>query len=143
MTNYSITQSRKGGRTTAAQSRRHDDAVIARLFTDGYADRETSLLVARKVAEVKRELREWNTEESMRIEAHFETLTPEDAEEWCESAAWNYEAMTFARKANWLSPEITDMTRRAMNWAHTMRKVCNVVHLVEQLRKSNCQRAEA
>jgi|Laugrefa1bdmlbdn_1035148.scaffolds.fasta_scaffold61015_1 hypothetical protein len=143
MTNYTITQSRKGGRATAAQSRRHDDAIIHRLLTDGYATQETSKLVARKVDEVKRELLDWNTEDALRIHKHFAAHTPEAAEEWCESAEWNYDAIMCARKRDWLAPEMGIMMDRAIRWVLTMRKVHSAVQLVEALRKSNYQRVEA
>lgn len=143
MTNYTITQSRKGGRATAAASKRHDDEIIRRLISDGYATQETSKLVARKVTEAKRELRDWNTEESARIEAHFETLTPEDAEEWCECAEWRYDAAFEERKRDWGNPELVEAMQRAVRWAYTMKDVCNVAQLVEALRKSDYQRVEA
>jgi len=143
MTNYTITQSSKGGRKTAAASKRHDDAIIRRLFNDGVATQETSRLAARKVAEAKRELLEWGTEDALRIHKHFAAHTPEAAEEWCESAEWNYDAIMCARKRDWLAPEMGIMMDRAIRWALTMKKVYNAVHLVEALRKSNYQRVEA
>jgi hypothetical protein len=143
MTNYTITQSRKGGRTTAAASKRHDDAIIRRLFNDGVATQETSRLAARKVAEAKRELLEWGTEDSLRICKHFAAHTPEAAEEWCESAEWRYDATMEARKRDWMNPELIEATQLAIRWALTMKKVYNAVHLVEALRKSNYQRVEA
>ena len=143
MTNYTITQSRKGGRTTAAASKRHDDAIIRRLCGDNYATQETSKLVARKVAEAKRELIEWNTEDSLRIHKHFAAHTSEAAEEWCESAEWRYDAATEERKRDWMNPELIEATQLAIRWALTMKKVYNAVAIVEELRKANYQRAEA
>ena len=143
MTNYTIAQSRKGGRTTAAASKRHDDAIIRRLFNDGVATQETSKLVARKVAEAKLELIDWNTEDSLRIHKHFAAHTPEAAEEWCESAEWRYDETMEARKRDWMNPELIEATQLAIRWALTMKKVYNAVHLVEALRKSNYQRVEA
>lgn len=143
MTNYTITQSRKGGRATAAASKRHDDAIIHRLLTDGYATQETSKLVARKVAEAKRELLDWNTEDALRIHKHFGTHTSESAEEWCESAEWRYDATMQERKRDWSNPELVEAMQRAVSWAYTMKNVFNVVQLIEALRKSNYQHVEA
>ena len=143
MTNYTITQSSRGGRRSATQSRRHDDAIIRSLFNDGYATQETSKLVARKVAEAKRELLEWDTEDALRIHKHFAAHTPEAAEEWCESAEWRYDAAIEERKKDWMNPELIEASQLAIRWALTMKKVYNAVHLVEELRKANYQRIEA
>ena len=143
MNNYTIIQSRKGGRATAAASKRRDDAVIERLLTNGYATQETSRLVARKVAEAKRELRDWNTEDALRICKHFGAHTSEAAEEWCESAEWRYDAAMEERERDWNNPELIEAALLAVRWARTMRKVRNVVQLIEALRKSSYQRVEA
>ena len=143
MTNYTITQSRKGGRTTAAASRRRHDEIIRRLFNDSYATQETSKLVARKVAEVKRELLDWNTEDALRIHKHLAGHTSEAAEEWCESAEWRYDAAMEERKRDWMDPELIAASQLAIRWALTMKKVYNAVAIVEELRKANYQRVEA
>lgn len=141
MTNYSITQSRKGGRTTAAQSRRHDDAVIARLFSDGYADRETSELVTRRVDEVKRELRDWNNSPS--IIGRLEELSAEEAIEISESADWLLDTARIDRMSDWYDETKTAAMLSAARWARVTHSVVSVVQLIEALRKSNYQRVEA
>lgn len=141
MTNYSITQSRKGGYETQRLRRQHDDAVIARLFKDGYADRETSLLVARKVAEVKRELREWNNSPS--IIGRLEEMSVEEATEIAESADWLLDTARIDRMSDWHGEAKTAAMLSAARWARVAHSVVYVAQLIEALRKSNYQRADA
>lgn len=141
MNTFTITQSSKGGYETQRQRRQHENAVIERLLTDGYASPETSKLVARFLREVKRDLRnKWGTEEAVRIAAHLETLTPEEAEEWCECAEWRYDAAFEARKRNWGNPELIEVMQRSVRWAATMRSVHSITRILKALRESNYRR---
>lgn len=141
MTNYSIIQSRKGGRATAAASKRHDDAIIHRLLTDGYATQETSKLVARKVAEVKRELLDWNNSPS--IIGRLEELSAEEAIEMSESADWLLDTARIDRMSDWYDEAKTAAMLSAARWVRVTHSVVSVVQLIEALRKSNYQHVEA
>lgn len=139
MNTYTIAQRSKGGYETQRQRRQHENAVIERLLTDGYANQETSKLVARFLRDVKRDLRAWNTEEAMRIAAHLEELTPEEAEEWCECAEWRYDAAFNERRRDWGNPELIEAMQSAVRWAATMRSVHSITRILKALRESSYQ----
>lgn len=141
MNTYTITQSSKGGYETQRQRRQHENAVIERLLTDGYANQETCELVARFIREIKRDLRsKWGTEEAMRISAHLEELTPEEASEWCECAEWRYDAVFEERRRDWGNPELIEAMQRAVRWAATMRSMHSITRILKALRESSYQR---
>lgn len=134
MTNYTITQSRKGGRATAAQSRRHDDAIIHRLLTDGYANEETSKIIARETSSVVAVLRKYDTDDAKRIRRNISSISVTDADEWIECADWLYDARRDARRGNWSDPELAAEEKRAMAWAMLMRRVRYVAMLTAAVR---------
>ena len=134
MTNYTITQSSKGGRKTSVASRRHDDAVIERLLTDGYATEETGKIIARETCSVVAALRKHDTDDAKRIRRHISSITVADADEWVECSDWLYDARRDARRGKWSDPELAAEEKRAMAWAMLMRRVRYVAMLTAAVR---------
>jgi hypothetical protein len=117
MTNYTITQSRKGGRKRAQLSALHDDAIIHRLLDDGYATQETYQVLARETAKVVTALRRWDTD------IDISSVTSAQADELVERAEEDYEARREARAGRWSDLELRGDEQRAVEWIALMKRV--------------------
>jgi hypothetical protein len=138
MTNYTITQSSKGGRKRAQLSAQHDNAIIHRLLTDGYATQETSNIIARELKAVKVALKEWNN--SPAIIERLDEMSAKEAVEMADSADWLHENARIDRMSDWYDEGKTAMMLSAARWALVMHSVVRVVVTLEALRNSSYQR---
>jgi hypothetical protein len=141
MTNYTITQSRKGGRKAAQLRAQHDNAIIHRLLTDGIATQETSKIIARELKAVKVALKEWNNSPS--IIERLDEMSAKEAVEMSDSADWLHENARIDRMTNWYDEGKTAAMLSAARWALVMHSVVRVVVALEALRKSSYQRVGA
>ena len=139
MTNYTITQSRKGGRKRAQLSAQHDNAIIHRLLTDGIATQETSRIISRELEAVKMSLKEWNNSSS--IIERLDEMSAAEAVALADSADWLHESARIDRMTNWHDEGKTAVMLSTQRWALVMHSVVRVVVALEALRKSNYQRS--
>jgi hypothetical protein len=133
MTTYTITQCSKGGRTTARLNAAHEAEVTYRLVHDGIATPETSAVVARRLASVKKALKAWGTDEAKRIRLSIDTVPVSMADEWIRCAEDIADELDEARKAD---ASLRDAAREAASWVVMMQRVRYVVLMIEALRRA-------
>jgi hypothetical protein len=131
MTNYTITQCSKGGRTTARLNAAHEAEVTYHLVNDGIATPETGAVVERRLASVTKALRAWGTDEAKRIRLSISSATLAQADEWLLRAEDIADELDEARKVD---ASLRDAEREAFSWVVMMQRVRYVVLMTEALR---------